>query len=491
MRPWLVRHLVCPLHERLLGRRTLRFLRELEWSQWSAPDDLRRLQAIKLAALLRHAAANTSFYRDRFRGAGVRPDDPDAPASLHRLPFLNKDDIRGSIDAMLWHGCPGGLHVSHTGGSTGEPLTFYYDRRRQGYDQAARLRSQRWFGVRLGDPQLYLWGSPIEVGAADRMKRLRDRLFNHDLLDAFDMSPARLDTYLDAWDRFRPVSLYGYPSSIAMFVQHAQWRGRRLDTSRLRAVFVTGEVCLPQDREAIGSYFRVPVADGYGSRDGGFIAHECPHGRMHLTAENVLVELIDGNGPAATGEAGEIVITHLDAYAMPLIRYRTGDVGRLVPGRCACGRGLPLMDVVQGRTTDALHLRDGTVKHGLSIIYPLRALAGVRRFCVTQFETYGVLIEVVRNQNADALTREKVLRSVRPVLGAEAAVTVRFVDDIPAAPSGKFRYVASHVRPSAKSQLGRTQLLRQSDAALSRGRGITRWEYDGALDAAEVMSKDA
>ena len=121
---------------------------------------------------------------------------------------------------------------------------------------------------------------------------------------------------------------------------------------------MTGEVCLQRDRESIAEYFGVPVADGYGSRDGGFIAHECPHGSMHITAENVVVEVFDGDRPVEGGASGEIVVTHLDAYAMPLVRYRTGDVGRLRSGRCACGRGLPVLDCVDGRIADMLHLPD-------------------------------------------------------------------------------------------------------------------------------------
>ena len=161
-------------------------------------------------------------------------------------------------------------------------------------------------------------------------------------------------------------------------------------------MFVTGEVCHTHDRETIFDYFKVPVANGYGSREAGFIAHECPEGGMHITAENVIVEIVDARSqPVSTGESGEIVVTHLDAYAMPFIRYRTGDIGRLKPGRCACGRGLPLIDVVEGRTTDFLYLPDGTVKHALSIIYPLREMDGVRQFGVTQGEDYGVPVEVI------------------------------------------------------------------------------------------------
>ena len=448
MHSFLVRHVVCPVHERLLGRRTFAYLRKLESTQWDAPDDLRELQTLKLHALLRHAARVTPYYRRCFQKLHLDPATVDINDVLDRLPLLSKDRIRGCLNDMVWRDAPGGLFPSQTGGSTGEPLRFFLGRRRQGYDQAARIRAHRWLGVDLGHRELYLWGSPTEATRGQRLRQVRDTLFGHRLLSAFDMSPARMDQYLDVWDRFRPVCLFGYPSSIALLVEHARSRARELDTRRLRAVFVTGEVCYPHQRESITAYFNVPVAIEYGSREAGFIAHECAEGEMHITAESVIVEIVDRAGKRLpVEETGEIVVTHLDAYAMPFIRYRTGDLGRLKKGRCRCGRGLPMLDVVQGRTTDFLYLPDGTVKHALSIIYPLRATAGVRQFRVTQHEDYSVTVDVVADDGAERISQEAVARCVRPVIGDGIDVTVKLVDRITTTGSGKYRYVVSHAKP--------------------------------------------
>lgn len=414
------------------------------------------MQDLKLLALLRHAYDRTPFYRDRMRETGVDPhrttldDHPtsDIRAMWGGLPLLDKQQIRSNLPQMIWEDAPGGLIPFCTGGSSGEPLKFYFDRRRQAYDQAARMRTHQWFGAHIGERELYLWGSPIEVQRSDRVKRLRDRFFNQKLLSAFEMSVAHLDAYLNEFDRFSPVSLFGYPSSIARFVEHALSRGRKLHTKHLRAVFVTGEVCYPHDRETIANYFGVPVANGYGSREAGFIAHECPLGAMHTTDENVMVEVLRDGVPVADGESGEIVVTHLDAYAMPFIRYRTGDVGRKLAGRCPCGRGLGLMDVVSGRSTDFLYLPSGEVKHALSIIYPLRELSGIRQFRVVQHEDYTITVDVVCDAKALRITRESVAARVRPVVGNDAPVTVRLVDTIPAADSGKHQYVISHAKKS-------------------------------------------
>lgn len=437
------RNLLFRAHEKLAHRRTLAYAHQLESSQWLSPVELRKLQRGKLSALLQHANTNVPFYGARFGELSWDSAELDTFGVLNRLPLLSKSDIRNAGRGMWWPDSPGGLTSSCTGGSTGEPLVFCLDRRRQAYDQAARIRTHRWFGIELGDCEIMLWGSPIERTRTDRMRSVRDRLFNQHLLDAFRMSPQRMDCYLDQWERLAPAALFGYPSSIALFARHARKRGRSLNTKSLRAVFVTGEVCHPHDRADIENFFQVPVADNYGSREAGFIAHQCPHGSMHITAENVIVEIVRESLRVPAGETGEIVVTHLDAYGMPFIRYRTGDFGRLLGGRCRCGRGLPLMDVVQGRSTDFLMLPDGTIKHALSIIYPLRAMPGVERFRVTQQADYGVIVEVVADKS---LTADAVKTRVRPVLGNEIGLGIRFVDFLEESPSGKFRYVISHVK---------------------------------------------
>lgn len=457
MRSILAKHVICPLHERLLARPTFAGLHMLERTQWLAPRDLRQMQRQKLIDLIRHAQTHTRHHQRAL--ANVRTDDARMSIEdlLDQLPLETKGDISGALSERLWKGAPGGSFRSHTGGSTGQPLTFYLDRRRQACDQAARMRTHRWFGADVGAPELYLWGSPIEPNGTDALKRVRDALFHHKLLSAFHLSTERLDAYARAMNRFQPVSLFGYPSSLARLARHIEETGFALQLRKLRAVFVTGEVCLPHDREVIGKTFHARVADCYGSREAGFIAHECERGAMHIMAENVIVEIIgDGEERLPAGEPGEIVVTHLDNYAMPMLRYRTGDIGALKPGRCTCGRGLPMMDVVAGRTTDFLHLPGGETKHALSIIYPLRELAGLQQFRVEQQEDGSIrILAIVSADRHAALTPNRIERAVRPVVGDDVPVSVELVESIPVCGSGKFRYVVSSAKPAtatAKSE---------------------------------------
>ncbi len=443
MNPTLVRKFLLPAHERLLRRGTLDVLRDLERTQWLSTDDLLSLQRTKLRELLLHANQNCPFYSDRISAAAIDPATAEL-TDLERLPTLTKSEIRRHLPAMLESPRRRKLYPYTTGGSTGEPLQFFIDRERQAADQAARARTRRWFGIDLGERELYLWGAAVEFAAQDRFKQLRDRLTNHLLLSAFEMTPARMTGYLDRLDRFDPVHLFGYPSSVALLARHARDLGRSLKTNSLRAVFVTGELMQPQDRDLIAESVGVPVADGYGSREAGFIAHQCPSGRYHITMESLIVELLDESGrPVGGGHAGEVTITHLDARAMPLIRYRTGDIASRSDDPCPCGRGLTTLNMVEGRRTDMLHTTAGGAAHALAVIYPLRERPEISQFKVVQQADLSLDVFTVLRGKLSGGEESELVSSLQRRIG-DVAVRIHEVESIPTDASGKHRCVVSH-----------------------------------------------
>lgn len=446
MHPAIVRRLILPLHEALLRRPTLRRLAEFERSQWATEAELRELQTAGLRRLLTFAATRRPFHAERFAAAGIDPARA-MPDDLQRLTPLSKADLRANLDRLVVRDIPGGVHRMSTGGSSGQPLTFFVDRSRQAADQAARARSRRWFGIEPGERELYLWGSPLELSRQDRVKRLRDRLYNHRLLDAFALTPARMSAYLAELRRFDPVHVFGYPSSLARLARHAREQGGSTPGERpnasLRAVFVTGEVLDPADRRDIEAYFHVPVANGYGSREAGFIAHECPHGRLHVTADSMIVELLDEQGqPVASDERGEVVVTHLEAFGMPFIRYRTGDVACWDPRPCPCGRKLPVLQRIEGRRTDMLRTADGGHAHALSVMYVLRESPLVREFKVRQRSNLDLDVLLVPAAPVDDVHRRSLTTDLSRRLGG-VGVNLTFVDAIPPDPSGKHRCVTA------------------------------------------------
>lgn len=213
----------------------------------------------------------------------------------------------------------------------------------------------------------------------------------------------------------------------------------------IKVAFVTSERLYDDQRATIERVFGCRVANGYGGRDAGFIAHECPAGGMHITADDIVVEVVDEAGNAQpNGVAGEIVVTHLSTCDFPFIRYKTGDIGVLSASNCECGRGLPLLQDIQGRSTDFVVASNGTVMHGLSLIYILRDLPGVQAFKVVQESRALTRVMLVANHDLPQDAFATIVRAFQQRLGAEVTVQVDLVDNIPAEKSGKFRYIISH-----------------------------------------------
>lgn len=454
MTPWLARHIVYPLQELACRRPTFGYLADLERSQWLSREELAALQRDKLNRLLAAALAHSPWHARRLRAAGlaeaIRAGAVEL-SDLARLPLMDKHDAKHHREELVWRGVPGGAFRYNTGGSSGEPLIFHFGRERQASDAAGRMRARRWWGVEPGEREAYLWGAPVELAKTDRLKTLRDRLVNHLVLNAFAMSPARMDEYLDALRAWQPVCLYGYASSVALLAAHAELRARApLRLARLRVVCTTGEPLYPHQRELIARVFGVPVANEFGSRDIGFTAHEAPGGIMLLLSESQILEVLDPDGePCAPGVAGEAVITGLTSLAQPFLRYRTGDVVTLSAQRDPAGRGLHVLEAVSGRQTDFIVHEDGTIMHALAVIYVLRANDGIERFKCVQHTQRAMEVFVVPNARWNAAAGHEVVRGLRARLGAGVAIDLRVVDDIAPEASGKHRYVVSHVQPDA------------------------------------------
>jgi phenylacetate-CoA ligase len=441
----LVSSLLFPLHERLKSHNTVALRRDLERSQWLSPVELEQLRLERLNALLSEVAQQVPYYRDLFAGLGLSPGGFVNLAELQQLPLLTKPLIRANTEALK-SGAAKGLARFNTGGSSGEPLIFFIGKERVSHDVAAKWRATRWWDVDIGDPEMVVWGSPIELGTQDLVKAVRDKLLRTELLPAFEMSAAKLDGFIAAIRRKRPRMLFGYPSALSHIARHAQERGVAMHDLGIKVAFVTSERLYDEQRTLISQVFGCPVANGYGGRDAGFIAHECPSGGMHLTAEDVIVELVNPQGqPVPIGEAGEIVVTHLATGEFPFIRYRTGDIAVMDDRRCACGRGLPMLKEIQGRTTDFVVTADGAVMHGLALIYILRDLPGLRSFKVVQHSRTQTEVLLVPEAGFDqAAAFAKIIEGFKRRLGETVQVDVKTVEAIAPEKSGKFRYIVSH-----------------------------------------------
>ncbi len=439
-----VSKLLFPVHERLKHHDTVDLRRLMEEVQWWPADRIAAFQLQRLCDLLRDVGAYVPYYRDLFAQVGFDPASVQSTLDLQQLPFLTKAIIRANTEALK-HARARELSRFNTGGSSGEPLIFFIGNNRVSHDVAAKWRATRWWGVDIGDPEIVVWGSPIELGKQDRIKHWRDKLLRTQLLPAFEMSEAKLDQFIAAIRKVKPRMLFGYPSALSHIARHAQKRGVNMTDLGIKVAFVTSERLYDEQRNTIGQVFGCKVANGYGGRDAGFIAHECPAGNMHLTADDLIVEIINEDGQVQPpGVAGEIVVTHLSTNDFPFIRYRTGDIGVLGTTTCNCGRGLPLLQDIQGRSTDFVVATDGTIMHGLSLIYILRDLIGVKSFKVVQESRTLTRVLLVTDDQFESDAMVKITSGFKQRLGAEVDVVVELVDNIPAEKSGKFRYIISH-----------------------------------------------
>jgi phenylacetate-CoA ligase len=178
------------------------------------------------------------------------------------------------------------------------------------------------------------------------------------------------------------------------------------------------------------------------------VAHECPAGSMHITADRIILEIVDDLGrPQPAGSAGEIVVTHLDTSEMPFIRYRTGDVGVLAGHDCSCGRKLPVLARVDGRKSDFIVAPDGRTMHGLSLIYIIREIPGVESFRITQKRLTYFVVEIVRNSQYDPASERRIPEGFARRLRAPVAVDIRYTESIPPLANGKTRHVVSEISP--------------------------------------------
>ena len=437
----LVSGALFPLHERLKGHRSVTLRRQMESTQHWAPEKLDALRMERLRKLLIRANSQVPYYRERFAEIGFDPArDLHSIADLARLPLLDKDKIRNHVEQLKAKDAVK-LGRFSTGGSTGDPLTFYIGKERISHDVAAKWRATRWWQVDIGDPEIVIWGSPIELGTQDKVRIWRDRLMRTELMSAFATSHEGLDHYVERIRAVRPRMLFGYPTVLAHIAAHAEETGQRMDDLGIRVAFVTSECLYDAQREQIERVFGCKVANGYGGRDAGFLAHQCPEGGMHITAEDVVIEVLGPDGqPLPPGESGEIVVTHLLSGDFPFIRYRTGDVGALDTAACSCGRTLPLLKEIHGRTTDFLIVPDGTLMHSAALAYVLRDMPEVKAFKIIQETLEWTRVQVVMDSEVGDSLRPRIQQGFRARLGGSVTIDVEQVPRILPEKSGKYRY---------------------------------------------------
>ncbi len=290
-----------------------------------------------------------------------------------------------------------------------------------------------------------VWGNPIELSTKDQKNvRFKNRLLrNRVILSAYDLSDANCEQYLRFLNRYQPEYLYGYATALDTLARILEPVCGRL-RCRPAAVISTSETLYPEQRARLKSIFRCQVANEYGARDAGILAFECPCGGLHITAENVLLEIVDPITlqPVPDGCRGLVVTTDLTNHAMPRLRYLLGDVAaRLPAARCPCGRSLPLLQPVEGREDAIFCLPGGRLVHGNFLNQLARKYDAILQFRLTQSAPEIGTLQLVLDHGRSGWQTEAAAfaRDAASFLPGMQLET-RQVSEIPVTASGKHRY---------------------------------------------------
>lgn len=424
-------------------------LRELEAEQWLAPERLEARHAHRVETFIRRALREVPLYRRQAVALGMEADRFTFPEDLRDWPILARDDLQTAADGLVATGADrAGAIWNHTGGSSGAPVAFLQDEEYRVLNLAAVARHDRWAGWDFGRRTALLWGADRDLAARRGWREaLETRLLRRQVeLDAFDLGPEILDRFVDRLARFAPEILRGYASALALLAARLESTGRRLPP--LRGIISCAETLDDPTRAALKRVLAAPVFDRYGSREFGLIASECEAGTRHVNSAAVHVEILDGERPAAPGRSGRVVVTGLACRVMPLVRYDTGDVATaLSPEPCACGRGLPAVGRILGRTSDFVVGADGRLIHGEFFTHLFYGRSAVRGFAVMQAADGPVVVEVAGEGSALERDLREVEERIRTRLGTGIAVRTVRVERIAPPPSGKTRFVRSDAAP--------------------------------------------
>jgi phenylacetate-CoA ligase len=429
--------------------RVVHFMRELDEMDWWSQDELVTDQHNRLLALLEYANDYIPYYRELFQEIGFHPGDFAAdPGNLAKIPILTKDIVRENHDRLITteQNARRRLIKIKTGGTTGEPLWIKQEPRYIDFTAAITYHKMTWSGWELGEPQCWLWGHPI-VGVdseASTSAQARDWLAHRLRSNAFLMTDESMEELARKLEGKPDTVLSSYVSTLYRFAEFVQQKGYEI---RLRAAFIGAEPVFDYHRQFIEENLACSVFDNYSSVEMGSMACECEeHSGLHISSQNCYLEVLRDGQPVPDGEEGEFIVTNLGNLGFPLIRYRTDDWGRKSIRRCPCGRGLPLLEIVEGRVIDHFKTKDGRLVWGAFVIPMVPTLGPIKQYQIVQKSVDLIVFQVIAVGSLDMEKFQEIQQTVKAVLGNNVETQLEFVDSLPKTPTGKHRFTISEVR---------------------------------------------
>ena len=426
----------------------------------SDPERIRKTQNTRLRALLRHCADNVKYYTERFHQAGVDPGQIRTVEDLHRVPFLTKEELRSRFWDFLPRTLPA-CRVSRTSGSTGIPVCIFADWTSRKCNSAAVIRFRKAVGIPLvGRPLLTLLNTDKDPPKPPQWTFLQG-VHRQYFLNPYVNAPDNIEYAKELAAKLRKPILTGIASSVRTLAH--QIRDRAFPALKPELVTTGGEMLLPQVRALIEATFDTPVVDVYACNEARDVAWQCRQTQgYHINADNVIVEIVNGDRPAAIGEVGEVVLTDLNRYVMPIVRYKNGDLAKLAPGPCPCGCKLPMIAEITGRTGQNVLLPNGR-----TVLWNhLKGLMNhphIRQFRLAQERDGNFTVSYVPEKQANIETLDHLLLyRFRTLIGDSIRITLEKTPSLPPSASGKSKLVVSHYDPQRNESLDIEAASRQA-----------------------------
>ena len=427
------------------------FLKALDQTQYLPPDRMRAYQRRLLEALLRHARAQTDFYADRLSPV-FRADDTIDWDRWHDIPIVTRKDVQENFEPLTARTLPkmAGEAIEDTSsGSTGRPVRYLQCGIQHFASACCSERFFRWHGLRPEVLTARIRAAAHPDTSYPKGRRISGWRIGEPDSPVIDLSIATpADRQIEWLQRIHPNYLISYPSNLRELARVANAAGERL---RFNLLLSFGEMASADMRDAITDHFGMAPLDRYGSTEVGHISGTCPHSRKHhLSAEVVFMEVLDdGGNPVAPGTPGRVIVTPFYGLAMPLIRYEIGDYAVLSPEPCGCGRTLPVIEQILGRTRNIFRFVDGTAVWPVLLSRDLNTYVPLQQFQTIQHSLTDIEFRYVPASAGQTNDFAGLERYIKERLHASVSVRTTAVDAITRSPGGKFEDYLSLVRQPA------------------------------------------
>jgi phenylacetate-CoA ligase len=435
-------NILYAIAERIRGENVREKIKELQKTQSWTRKELQDYQNKKLKELLSVAKKTVPYYSEV-----IKNPNPDA---INSLPILTKEIIRKNIKRMFNPEIPKWKFIRYSSsGTTGEPVLLFLERSAVGYYHAAQWRGFSWYGIQPGARGIKIWGVPINL-KSKIIEKLKDRVTHRIRISAFQLEKIKVKNLWNTILTYQPEYIYGYASALYLFACLLEENHLAGEELGLKLIVSTAEVLYEYQREKLRGFFQCPVANEYGTCEAGIIAFECPKGSMHITSENVYVEVVnDFNMAQGPDHDGRIVVTSLRNFGFPLIRYDLEDIGAFSGKECACGIRLPLLQRIHGRTSDFVLTNSGKKIHSEFFSYLNRELMArgyvLKEFKIVQKKKNELNVYLLKIDEVNRRAVDFISDTIKKHIDPSMRVTFEFVRKIDSEKSGKKRYFVNEI----------------------------------------------